>query len=165
MNAISLPGVRIWLSSLDGEQLVDVSRFWAGGPVLVAYTASGGHMAFPVIDCRSAPGRGGSVVTGSAGQRRGAPGHQGRGAPLASLRPVSRAVGGVGDGQAADGFPAQQAAQIAVTTLRFSSARVEQVRLPRDRYDNGFSRHIAGTEQVRWDTNHVPRLRGLAVRV
>ncbi|GAA2523367.1 hypothetical protein [Streptomyces longisporus] len=54
MYATSLPGVRVWLSSLDGEQLVDVSPFWAGTPVLVVFTATGGHMAFPVIDCPSA---------------------------------------------------------------------------------------------------------------
>jgi hypothetical protein len=55
MYATSLPGVRIWLSSLDGQQLVDVSPFWAGTPVLVVFTTTGGHMAFPVIDCPSAP--------------------------------------------------------------------------------------------------------------
>lgn len=47
MYATSLPGVRVWLSSLDAELLVDVSPFWAGTPVLVVVTTSGGQMAFP----------------------------------------------------------------------------------------------------------------------
>lgn len=59
MHAISLPGVRIWLSSLDEDQVVDVAPFWAGDPVLVVFTTHGGQMAFPVIDCPSAPSKAG----------------------------------------------------------------------------------------------------------
>ncbi|GGJ69978.1 hypothetical protein GCM10010121_095780 [Streptomyces brasiliensis] len=67
MYATSLPGVRVWLSSLDGEQLVDVSPFWAGTPALVVFTASGGHMTFPVIDCPSAPARRRAFTGGADG--------------------------------------------------------------------------------------------------
>ncbi|MFF7764229.1 hypothetical protein [Streptomyces griseorubiginosus] len=70
MYATSLPGVRFWLSSLDREQLVEVSPFWAGAPVLVVFTTGGGQMAFPVIDCPTARSAG---KTDSVGHATGGP--------------------------------------------------------------------------------------------
>jgi hypothetical protein len=66
MYATSLPGVRIWLTSLDGDQLVDVSPFWAGTPILVVFTANGGQMAFPIIDCPTARSADKAVTVGHA---------------------------------------------------------------------------------------------------
>ena len=66
MYATSLPGVRVWLSSLDGEHLVDVSPFWADTPTLVVFTTIGGQTAFPVIDCPTAPSSGKAATTGHA---------------------------------------------------------------------------------------------------
>ncbi|MFC7831086.1 hypothetical protein [Streptomyces sp. NPDC057375] len=66
MYATSLPGVRVWLSSLDGEQLVDLSPFWADTPTLVVFTTTGGQMAFPVIDCPTARSASKAVTAGDA---------------------------------------------------------------------------------------------------
>lgn len=66
MYATSLPGVRVWLSSLDGEHLVDVSPFWADTPTLVVFTTTGGQMAFPVIDCPTARSSGKAATVGHA---------------------------------------------------------------------------------------------------
>ncbi|MGX1025417.1 hypothetical protein RKD37_000144 [Streptomyces ambofaciens] len=69
MYATSLAGVRVWLSSLDGEQLVDVSPFWADIPTLMVFTTTGGQMAFPVIDCPTArsSGKAATVVHATGG--------------------------------------------------------------------------------------------------
>ncbi|MEV4449693.1 hypothetical protein [Streptomyces mirabilis] len=51
----SLASVMAWMRMLDGENLIDLTPFWASAPIVLAFATGGQVGAWPVIACPTAP--------------------------------------------------------------------------------------------------------------